>query len=173
MKIVSEKQIGLFYGDYLMLYRFINRCCEKGKMMREILYKYNNRGLYQTDDNSRFGNDDKLRIVVEPHSFSLTVGGELLRKTFFEGCAIDVSNNGEAVFYDNNNQIIGKAVKSDASYEKVLFSWEEKSLVVMFGKTVLVDYYPNCDGEYDRWGEEWKTERTITMKLEDNSIDVK
>lgn len=141
--------------------------------MKEVLYKYNNSGAYFTDSNTSFGDDAQMKLIIEPHEFSISVGGEVLRSTSFGGCTIIVSNSGEVVFYDNDNNILGKTDGCNELYKEVKFIWEQESISVLFGQTETVDYYPNCDGEYDRYGKEWITKRLVTLGLKDNLVTIK
>ncbi len=141
--------------------------------MREVFYKYSNRGMYVTEDNTSFGEDTQLKIVVEPHEFSLELSGEVIRNTSFAGGSVTVSNKGEAGFYNNEGALIAKADEGEGNYRKVLLDWKQDSLCVKFGRMVEVDNYPNCDGEHDRWSEKWETERLVTLSLKDNSIEIK
>lgn len=141
--------------------------------MKEILYKYDSRGGYLTEDNTSFDGDSHIKIVVEPHEFSIKIGNEVLRSSSFVGCSAVASSDGEAVFYDGENNVIGKADKSEKTYEKVSLEWKQDFISIQFGRIVEVDYYPNCDGEYDRWGKEWQTQRALTLNLKDNSVQTK
>lgn len=141
--------------------------------MKEILYKFHNRGMYLTEDNTSFGDDSQIKITVEPHDFSLSVGGEVLRNTTFEGCVIVATNDGSVVFYDNQNNAIGRADKTDSVYKNAVFKWEQNYISVQFGYMAVVDYYPNCDGESDRYGEEWVTTREVSLNLTNNSVEIK
>lgn len=140
--------------------------------MREILYKYNNRGLYETEQSTSFAGENQLKLIVEPHDFSIAIGGEVLRNTSFDGCEAVVSNEGEAVFYDNKGNVIGKADKTDKCYREIRLIWEQGFITVQFGQTDEVDYYPNCDGEHDRWGTEWVSKRSVKLNLNNNSLEI-
>lgn len=138
--------------------------------MREIFYK-NNRGLYQTEDDTSFGADSHLKIIIEPHDFSIAIGNEVLRSSSCKGYSVIVSAEGEVVFYDNENTVLGTADKSENCYEEVLLNWEQDLISIRLGYTATVDYYPDCDGEYDRWGKEWVTKRSVTLNLKNNSVE--
>ncbi len=140
--------------------------------MRDILYKYNTSGMYTTEDNTAFAGDSHLKLIVEPHEFSIAIGKEVLRSSSFSGCVVVASCDGEVVFYDKENNIFARADKSEKNYEKVLLKWKQNLITIQFGHIEEVDYYPNCDGEHDRWGEEWITQRSVTLNLKDNSIEV-
>ena len=140
--------------------------------MKEIVYKYSTLGAYTTEDDSAFGQESHMKIVVEPHDFSLAVGGETLRNTSCSGYAAIVSRTGEAVFYDTENKVIGRADADQGDYKKAILVWTPDALSIRFGYIDTVDYYPNCDGEHDRWGTEWVTERSVTLNLTDNSVEV-
>ncbi len=141
--------------------------------MKEIIYKYNNRGLYQTEQDTSFNEYTYIKITVEPHQFSMAIGNEVLRSTSFDGCIAIVSCEGEVTFYDNKNNIIAKTDKSERCFEKVNLKWETNMISIQFGHISTVDYYPNCDGEFDRWGQEWVTEREVTLNFKNNSIEIK
>ncbi len=140
--------------------------------MKEVLYKYNNSGAYFTESETVFGNDTEMKLIIEPHKFSISVGGDVLRNTSFDGCTIIVSNSGEVVFYDNDNNILGKTDGCDELYKEVKFVWEQDCISVLFGQTETVDYYPNCDGEYDRYGKEWITNRLVTFDYKKNTVKI-
>ena len=140
--------------------------------MREIIYKYNPRGLYQTEDNTSFSNDSHLKIIVQAHNFSLAIGGETLSSSSFGGCVAIVSNKGDVVFFDNESNIIAKVSEDDRSYREVRVDWEQNFISILFGFVDVVDNYPNCDGEYDRWDKVWVTERSVTLNTEDNSVKI-
>lgn len=137
--------------------------------MREITYKYSTSGIYLTEDSTLFGEDTALKLIVEPHSFSLTLSGEALRKTSFEGCTVEVENNGGAVFYVNG-RAIAAAEKDDSTFNEVRLKWKQGRVAIEFGQIETVDNYPNCDGEHDRWSEKWVAYRTVALSLDDNSL---
>ena len=141
--------------------------------MREILYKYDNRGVYQTEQDTAFHDDAQMKLVAEPHDFSLALNGEVLRSTNFAGGAVTVSREGAAAFYDSEDRLLAQTEKTDRCFKKVQLVWEKDALSVRFGYVDVVDYYPNCDGESDRWGEKWVTERTVTYDLKDGILTVK
>lgn len=140
--------------------------------MKEILYKYNNSGSYFTDGDTSFGDESIMKLIIEPHKFSITVGDEVLRSTSFDGCTILVYNNGKVCFYNKNDEILGKADGCDKLYKEINFVWKQDCIFVLFGQTETVDYYPNCDGEYDRYGTEWVTKRSVSLNLEDNNLKI-
>ena len=138
--------------------------------MREIVYSFSTLGAYHTTDNTSFADDSKLRIIVEPHDFSISIGGEELRRSSFAGVSCVVSYDGEAVFYDIEESVIGRAEKTVKTYNRVRVEWKNGCISVQFGHVESVDYYPNCDGEHDRWGEKWITEHTVTLSVPDNTV---
>lgn len=140
--------------------------------MKEACYRYDSRGLYQTEDDTSFAGHSSIKMVIEPHEFSMKMGGEVLRSTAFGGGTVIVSDEGEADFYDDENTLLARAEKGDSRYEKVRLAWEQGVLSVQFGRIVTVDHYPNCDGEHDRWSEKWETQRTVTLHIADRTLDV-
>lgn len=141
--------------------------------MRQILYTFSNRGMYITGDDTQFGSDAQLKLVVEPHDFSLAIGGEVLRSSSCGGYSIEVSCQGDAAFYDEGGSLLARAEKGEGSYRQVRLAWRQDVLTLQFGRIITVDHYPNCDGEHDRWGQEWETQRAVTLNLKDNSLTVK
>ncbi|MBQ8000828.1 MAG: hypothetical protein IJ298_06350 [Ruminococcus sp.] len=136
--------------------------------MREILYKYNTLGAYTTEDSTAFAGESELKLIVEPHDFSIKIGNEILRKTSFEGCTIIVSNEGEVVIYDTDDSIALHTEKTEKCFKEIRFIWEEDSIRVQFGHTHYVDHYPNCDGEHDRWSETWVSEYEVSLLTPDH-----
>lgn len=62
---------------------------------------------------------------------------------------------GNALFFDMDGKELFKA---RAVYDDGYFSWiyccvSKNTVSVSFTVTKLVDNYPHCDGEYDRWDE--------------------
>ena len=138
--------------------------------MKEILYKYNNSGMYTNECDTSFGSETQMKIIAEPHEFSISISGDVLRSSSFDGCIAVVSCDGEAAFYDNDNNLICKSDKGNCCYKEARFQWKQGSVSILFGHVETVDYYPNCDGEHDRWGEEWITDRKVTLDLQENSL---
>ena len=140
--------------------------------MRQIVYKFNTLGAYETKDSTVFGSDDRLRVIVEPHDFSIAVSGRVLRSSACPGCTAVVCRNGEAVFYDGTDNVVCRAEGGAADYPGFRLDWKQDSISIRFGSMVEVDNYPNCDGEYDRWSMEWLTRRTVTLDLKTNTVTI-
>lgn len=140
--------------------------------MRQIRYKFNNSGRYITGDDTVFGSDDALTLTVEPHDFSIAIGSEVLRESSCGGYEIEVFRDGETAFYDAAHALLARTDKGTGSYRQVKLVWKQDILTLQFGRVATVDYYPNCDGEHDRWGKEWETQRAVTLNLQDNSLTV-
>ncbi len=140
--------------------------------MREIVYQYDRRGSYQTEADTAFGEDTHLKLVAKPHEFTLTVQGETLRSTAFEGCSAVVSCNGEVTFFEADGCEIGKVHATEACFVRAILCWKEGMAAVQFGRTITVDHYPNCDGESDRWSEKWVVEREVTLDTQTKKIEV-
>jgi len=138
--------------------------------MKEVTYQFNSRGTYVTTDCTSFEKETQLRLIVQPHDFSLAIGGEVLRATSFEGCETVVSHCGEVVFYDLQGNVLGQADACERTFAQVRLEWKQGEVAVLFGCEQTVDYYPNCDGEHDRWGTEWVTQRTVVLDLEHHLV---
>ena len=141
--------------------------------MKQITYNFENRGVYSPDQDAKFGGDSHLKLIVNPHDFSLSVSGETLRSSSCGAYSIIVSRNGETCFYDAGDKLIAKADGTDREFAEVKLKWSQDKLELSFGCWCTVDYYPNCDGEHDRWGTEWDTQRTVTLHLTDHSVETK
>lgn len=139
--------------------------------MREILYYYNTLGTYQTDD-STYLDQPEIRIIMRPHSFSLAIGGEVLRSSNCKGYQMIVSKKGAVTFYDQENNRIGVTEATHREFAEVLLHWKQNEVSLEFGKTEEVDYYPHCDGEYDRWGTAWRCEYKVTLDETTNKLSV-
>ena len=140
--------------------------------MREILFKFDRSGHYLTDDNTSFNGESKLKCIVEPHDFSLEIGGEVIRESSFEGGYFIASNNGETLFYNNNDELIARANGCDGKFKRVEFVWKQNVLCVQYGHVETIDFYPNCDGESDRYADRWETEYMVTYFAEDGSVEI-
>ena len=138
--------------------------------MREIRYEFQNLGGYITQNDTVFGADSQLVLLVPPHNFSLAVSGEVLRETAFDGCRIVVSEHGEAVFYDNDEKVMAHSQPTDAKFTAVKLLWQQGSVGVAFGKMAEIDHYPHCDGEHDRYSKQWQTEHSVVLDLTDKSL---
>ena len=134
--------------------------------MREVFYKYSTLGKYYTEDSGVFQTDDRLQIVVEPHDFSIAIGNEILRKNSSQGYRIAVSRQGEVILRDWEGNELCSVSGQNQNFTEVRFHWRQSDISVQFGKTVTVDNYPNCDGEHDRWSEEWQVEYEVKFDEE-------
>ena len=141
-------------------------------MTKQIVYKYHSSGIYKTEDDTRFSGDQTMKLIVEPHDFSLAVGGEVLRATSCPGYTVDVSQNGAAAFFDKENNLLAQADEVASTYPQVKLQRKQGLLTIEFGSIETVDHYPNCDGEHDRWSEKWVARRSVTLKETDHSIEV-
>ena len=113
-----------------------------------------------------------MTLLVRPHDFELAVSGDVLRSSCCPALRILVSCNGEAEFFDSDNQRIAYAEKTDETYSEARIGWKTDFLTVQFGRMITIDNYPNCDGEYDRWDTVWSVERAVTLNLEDRTLSV-
>ena len=136
--------------------------------MREVIYKFNSSGRYVTEGDTYFYDDSRIKIIIEPHDFSITISSEILRKSSCKGYVIELSNKGEVVFYDDKNNLIKSFCEQNQEFKQFDIDWGQDSITINFGETITVDYYPNCDGEYDRWGSEWNTQYSVTLDLNFN-----
>ena len=141
-------------------------------MMKEIIYRFHSRGTYEASDSTSFADETHYKLVAEPHDFSLAIGGEVLRKTSFEGCEVTVSREGGVVFCTLGGKELGRADACGQAFAQVRLEWKPGTVTVLFGSVETVDYYPNCDGEHDRWGTEWVTRRSVTLDWEKGSVKV-
>ncbi len=136
--------------------------------MREIIYRFSTRGYYETTGYTAFGDDFRVKIVVEPHDVSVAVGGELLRKSICKGYQIEVTQKGEVIFRDMEGNELCRREEQDQIYQEICLLWRQGRISLQFGATEVIDHYPNCDGEYDRWDERWRGKYEVTLEEETN-----
>lgn len=140
--------------------------------MREITYKYNSRGLYETEDNNAFGNCEQIKIIMEAHDFSLKIGDEVLRASHACKYIIIASKNGETVFCDENGRELARSEKGEGTYKKVHLVFDSGVISIQYGFVDTVDYYPNCDGESDRWGYIWTPQHVVELDCKNNCVTI-
>lgn len=134
--------------------------------MTEIIYTFNNRGVYLPDKKAKFGGESRLRLIVKPHTFELKLSGEVIRSSSCPGYTIEVTRRGGVQFFSAQGELITSVDESDREYPQIELKWSQDEIQLCFGSIETVDYYPNCDGESDRWGEEWVTQREIKLELQ-------
>lgn len=139
--------------------------------MKEIVFTFDNRGGYVPNAPIAFETETALRLIVKPHEFELKLSGEVLRRSSCSGYILDVSQNGAVRVYDYENNLLAAAEATSADYAQVTFSWSETCLSLSFGRVETVDYYPNCDGEHDRWGTEWVSQYDLRFDPATNTIE--
>ncbi len=138
--------------------------------MREIVYRFNTLGSYQTSEDTAFGQETHLKLTLEPHNFSLAVGGELLRKSACKGYEIHASSKGEAVFWDREGKELCRVEAQAREYKEVRLLWKQGAVSLQFGRVEWIDNYPHCDGDHDRWDQRWHTEYEVTWNEETNAL---
>ncbi|MBQ4037023.1 MAG: hypothetical protein IJC84_02740 [Clostridia bacterium] len=138
--------------------------------MREIRYEFQRLGGYQTKDNTDFGDEKILKLIVEPHEFSLKLGDDTLRSSSCRGYVILASSNGEVNFQDLDGNELVWIPERDQSYRSVRLLWQEGRLLLQFGSYQTVDLYPHCDGESDRWETRWVSGRELSLDPETDSV---
>ncbi len=131
--------------------------------MKQILYTFHIRGGYEPDQTTEFGSETKLKLIVEPHTYEMRISNEVISSSSCKGYSIEVSRNGEVKFYDSENQLLTSVAQTEKEYAEIRLKWKQDQLVLCFGRLQTVDYYPHCDGEYDRWGSEWVTEYAVRL----------
>ena len=140
--------------------------------MKEIIYSFDNRGCYLPDKLETFSDDNVLKLIVKPHEFELKISDEVLRSSVCKGYFIEISNKGKVSFYDYENNLIATVDETQTEYSQFRFSWKQNLLCLNFGHVDTVDYYPNCDGEHDRWGTEWISEYEVRLNTLTNQAEV-
>lgn len=138
--------------------------------MKEIIYTFDNRGCYISDKTAMFEAQSHIRLIIKPHEFELKISDEIIRSSSCKGYIVDVSYKGEVCFYDFEKNLLAKASETQMEFAEVRCSWKSDLLSLEFGRVETVDYYPNCDGEYDRWGKEWVAQYSVTLETKNNSI---
>jgi len=141
--------------------------------MKEIVCTFDARGCYLADKRAVFGEETHIKFIVKPHSFDLKIAGETIRSSSCAGYLVEVSHTGEVVFCDYEGNTLAKANAAPATFVEAKLLWSPDALSVDFGHVETVDYYPHCDGEHDRWGEEWITERSVSLSPENHAVEIK
>lgn len=82
---------------------------------------------------------------------------------------------GDVKFFDMNDNLIaaGKApsvVFGRGLYEDISCQVKDNRIELLFPIYDWVDYYPNCDGEYDRWGTDIVGHHTFALDLKTKTI---
>lgn len=139
--------------------------------MKEVIYTFDNRGCYLPDKKAVFEADTHMRLIINPHEFELKISDDVLRKSSCDGYVIEVSRKGEVCFYDNERNLLDTVTETQKEFVQVEFLWKQNQLCLNFGHTATVDYYPDCDGEYDRWGTEWISEYEIIFDIVTNKAE--
>lgn len=140
--------------------------------MKQIVYTYQSLGGYQPDQPAEFGADDRLKLMVEPHSYEMKLSGEVLQSSQCDGYVIEASRNGAVTFYNWENKRLTSVAQTEKEYVQIRLQWKQDGLILCFGRMHTVDYYPNCDGEYDRWGTEWVTEYAVRLNTLTNQAEI-
>ena len=140
--------------------------------MKEIRYAYQTLGGYQTQDSTKFENNEPMKLILEPHDFSLTLSGEVLRSSSFAGCSMIVSPAGGVVFFDHTSTEIARADAGGNSYREARVEWKPEMLSVHFGAVEEIDNYPNFDGESDRYDYKWVRYRTVSLDPATNTVTI-
>lgn len=140
--------------------------------MKEIIYSFYNRGCYLPDKSETFSDDNVLKLIVKPHEFELKISEDVLRSSACKGYIIEISNKGKVSFYDYENNLIATVDETQTEYSQFRFSWNQNQLCVDYGCVQTVDYYPNCDGEHDRWGSEWVSEYKVTLDTNSEKAEI-
>lgn len=129
--------------------------------MKEIVFTFDNRGGYVPNTPIAFETETALRLIVKPHEFELKLSGEVLRRSSCSGYILDVTRNGAVSVCDYEHTPLAATAATGADYAQIKFTWSETGLSLGFGRVETVDYYPNCDGEHDRWETEWVSQYEV------------
>ena len=121
-----------------------------------------------------FNEEAKLCLVLKPgliYRYRSSAG--VLKEVICDGYRIEVSSNGQVCFHDYDGRLLACAEGTAGTFEAFCFNWADGLPSVELGAREEVDYYPNCDGEYDRWGSRWFCQRRVILNPLDNAIAVK
>lgn len=72
-----------------------------------------------------------------------------------ENIILQADAQGNAVFLNINGDVLckDKADGKGRCFSKIFCRVKDDAIDVTFPIIKLIDHYPNCDGEYDRWSE--------------------
>ena len=141
--------------------------------MKELVYNFERNGYYLSNGSTKasFGDDTNMRLKIEPIEYEIKVGGDVLNTASCKGYLINVCNNGEVEFCDYSGVSVAKKQATENVFDEIKFEWSPNKICVDFGSTEEVDYYPNCDGEHDRYGIKWNSKYKVTLKTDTNVIE--
>lgn len=68
---------------------------------------------------------------------------------------IEVSKKGGVCVRDREGHEIARLEETNRSFGRVQLSYSQPILSISFQVWEEIDYYPHCDGEYDRYEHKW------------------
>lgn len=131
--------------------------------MKEYIYSFKGGNYYPdtADSPAVFGEEERVRLIIEPCEYEIKLSGEILNKFSCKGYKAEISDKGAVNLYDYGNKLIASFDETGEKYREFRFEMKDGAFVISFGHTETVDNYPNCDGEYDRWSTRWIAEHKI------------
>ena len=141
--------------------------------MKELVYVFYGRGGYLSTAKTVFDGETQMRFLIKPHTYEMKLSDEVIRSSSCEEYRITVSNKGAVCFHDREDNVLAEVEETQTAFAEARFQWRQDLLTVNFGHMETVDNYPNCDGEYDRWDEVWRTERSVAYQTKEKRIEVK
>lgn len=140
--------------------------------MKEFVFTYYRYGYFLSNlkNTAEFGTEKQVRLVIEPIEYEFKLNDEIIRNAECEGYFIDVTSNGAVKFYDYKNNLIAESDETQSEYTDFDFNWSKESLKVRFGHREMIDTYPNCDGEHDRWVTRCVAQYAVTLNTTNNSV---
>ncbi len=110
-----------------------------------------------------FSEEMWLEIVAEPYDYSVTIGGDLVSSACCKGVSFRVSRRGEVQAYNVDGQLIATIPEQENEFKMISVRWEKGIFKLCFGYVYMMDTYPHCDGESDRWISAWETQYMVTF----------
>jgi hypothetical protein len=134
--------------------------------MKEFVYTYQSRGYFLSNGEAAaaFGDETRVRLIIEPQDYEMKLSGETLRKVSCSGYTIEITNTGGVRLLDHQDRLLASVEEIGQAFRAFCFRWEQDVLQVCFGEVRYIDHYPNCDGEYDRWSCRWVTEYRVDYR---------
>lgn len=115
--------------------------------------------------NSEKENDKKCFRIASDSQAETTI---LFEK---ENIAAVIYTKGQVEFYNMKDELLSTVeIPSVESDDDMYCQVDGNSIILEIPKYTMIDHYPNCDGEYDRWSKRLTGYKTITFDTATNAI---
>ena len=82
-----------------------------------------------------------------------------------------ISAEGQVEFYNMEDELLStREIPSVESGDDMYCQVEDSSIILEIPRYTTIDYYPHCDGEFDRWGRKLNGYKILTFDIATNTI---